>query len=277
MSEISLDDEDNMMDASAMAEAMGFSGFGMQRPPSKKRKFNPNADAAVSAAPPKNKPASFTGANSAPLGQRTRRAPSPTSDLPARPSATVDKTGTDEIDLDDEGDVNGEKDPNSRYIDTSRPARGYLPEEIAEIEAQEKIDAILAGSSGVSDLPARPPPPAHGGEGLGENDQQHQQQQQQQQPYGQQMNHQRGGRANYNRHHHHSAGKDPEAPWWEGYYDPKVNQNPWEVLEKKMGLQPRGTWLSRSAKLAEPGVGEQEPNITVEEKEACEDHAEETS
>lgn len=258
MAEISLD-HDEEMDSSAMAEAMGFSGFGMQRPPSKKRKFNPNADAAVSTAP-MSKLASSTGANSAPLGQRTRLPP-PSSDLPARPSATAGKTDTDEIDLDGEGDVS-ENDPDSRFIDTSRPSRRYFPEELAEIEAQEKIDAILTGSS-VPGLPARPPP-ANGGEGLGGLEQQQ---------YGQERSH-RGGRAN-NRQHHH-FGENSGAPWWEGYYDPKVNQNPWEALEKKMGLQPRGTWLSRDVKPADTGFGGKKADVIVEEKEACNDQADES-
>ncbi|KAL2759826.1 hypothetical protein ACRALDRAFT_1060190 [Sodiomyces alcalophilus JCM 7366] len=33
-------------------------------------------------------------------------------------------------------------------------------------------------------------------------------------------------------------------PWWEGYYDPASNQNPWAALEKKAGLESRGSWLS---------------------------------
>ncbi|KFH42380.1 hypothetical protein ACRE_068990 [Hapsidospora chrysogenum ATCC 11550] len=33
-------------------------------------------------------------------------------------------------------------------------------------------------------------------------------------------------------------------PWYEGYYDSLSNRNPWEKLEKALGLQPRGSWIS---------------------------------
>lgn len=262
MTEISLDDE--AMDSAAMAEAMGFSGFGMQRPASKKRRFNPNADAAVSGVSDNNnnsnKPAS-TGANTAPLGRQRLRLPPPSSELPARPSTTATrssgpvagKADTDEIDLDDrdpadslERDVPagddhvGGEDLGSQYMDTSRPSRGYLPEELAEIEAQDKIDAILVG--GIPGLPARPPAVASS-EGIGGYGHHHGQRNDQQ------------GRGNDRRHpqgkrRHPTGDDDSGAPWWEGYYDPKVNQNPWEALEKKMGLQPRGTWLPKYVKPA---------------------------
>lgn len=32
--------------------------------------------------------------------------------------------------------------------------------------------------------------------------------------------------------------------WYEGYYDPKSNENPWRRLEGSKGLQSVGTWLS---------------------------------
>lgn len=273
MAEIILDD-DEMMDSTAMAEAMGFSGFGMQNPPSKKRKFNPNADAAISA-PAKNKPAASTGANTAPLGQRMRLPP-PSSDLPARPSAggliAGKKTDTDEIDLDDGGDEaevdshesknpaagdNGNED--DRYIDTSHPSRGYFPEEVAEMEAQDKIDVILAQQGSIPDLPARPP--------HGDGNFQHH--------HGQQRN-QRGGGRGGGRGHHHRQDDPDAAPWWEGYYDPKMNQNPWEDLEKRMGLQPRGTWILKDAKLTTmtPAVtqGQDQTVTSIDEKNVAPDN-----
>lgn len=267
MAEISLED-DEVMDSSAMAEAMGFSGFGMQRPPSKKRKFNPHADAAVSA-PANGKVASTTGANMAPLGQRKMRLPPPSSsDLPARPptsttadgaGAGVGKTDTGEIDLDDHYDVNPDG-PDSRYMDTSRPARGYLLEELAEIEAQEKIDAILASSSGsIPGLPA-PPPPGTGEEGFV--------------GYRGQRQHGQRGRGTNNKQHRSDEGA--KAPWWQGYYDPKMNQNPWEALETKMGLGPRGTWVPRNGKLAKTETREQEMDIATEEEKAGKDHPDES-
>jgi hypothetical protein len=31
--------------------------------------------------------------------------------------------------------------------------------------------------------------------------------------------------------------------WYEDYYDPSFNYNPWEKIEKAKGLEPRGAWL----------------------------------
>lgn len=36
--------------------------------------------------------------------------------------------------------------------------------------------------------------------------------------------------------------------WFEGYYDPSFNCNPWEKLEKGRGLEERGTWLQHPSK-----------------------------
>ncbi|KAI9046760.1 hypothetical protein LZ554_009497 [Drepanopeziza brunnea f. sp. 'monogermtubi'] len=47
---------------------------------------------------------------------------------------------------------------------------------------------------------------------------------------------QRGGR-----------GGQREGRWYEGYYDPAFNTNPWEALEKAKGLKPVGSWLEYSA------------------------------
>lgn len=277
MAEISLED-DEVVDSAAMAEAMGFSGFGMQRPPSKKRKFNPHADAAVSTSSNgSSKPAS-TGANTAPLGQRMRLPP-PSSNLPARPPTTATETSgpvtgkadTDEIDLLGDDDGHGANEDDERYLDTSRPSRGYLPEELAEIAAQDKIDAILAaGSNSIPGLPARP-------EGFDSSDGYGHGQQQQ---HGGRRNHQRGRGGNENQQrpskHHRTGGEGSGAPWWEGYYDPSVNQNPWEALEKKMRLQPRGTWLPKDTKPVDLGIGtgEGQGTDTIVREEVKEAHGE---
>lgn len=251
MAEIILDDNgDEVIDSSALAEAMGFSGFGTQRPPtSKKRKFNPHADAAVDDTSDGNvnvNVASTTGANNAPLGQRRKmRLPPPS----AAGETDLGDFGREEEDKeDDDGNVPDDPaaaaaaDDAARYMDTSRPARGYLPEELAAIEAQGKIDAIL-GSGGIPGLPARPPPPAAGGEAVSLS-----------------VGHRFGpppppppprqhGQRNNNRHHRRpdeEGATGNKTPWWQGYYDPQTNQNPWEALEKKMGLAPRGTWLPRN-------------------------------
>ncbi|EKD17733.1 uncharacterized protein L3040_008080 [Drepanopeziza brunnea f. sp. 'multigermtubi'] len=46
---------------------------------------------------------------------------------------------------------------------------------------------------------------------------------------------QRGGR-----------GGQREGRWYEEYYDPAFNTNPWEALEKAKGLKPVGSWLEYS-------------------------------
>lgn len=247
MAEIILDDNgDEVMDSSALAEAMGFSGFGTQRAPSsKKRKFNPNADAAVDDSTTSDgnnvnfaAAASTTGANKAPLGPRRKmRLPPPS----AAGETDLGDLSREEEEKEEEDDGNVPDDEDAaRYMDTSRPARGYLTEELAAIEAQGKIDAILS-SGGIPGLPARPPPPAAGGEAASLS-----------------VGHRFGpppppprqhGQRNNNRHHRRpdeEGATGNKTPWWQGYYDPQTNQNPWEALEKKMGLAPRGTWLPRN-------------------------------
>lgn len=58
---------DDEMDEAAMASMMGFSSFGDQDRPNKKRRFNPGADAAVDSSVTQ----AATGSNSAPLGVRS--------------------------------------------------------------------------------------------------------------------------------------------------------------------------------------------------------------
>ncbi|KAM3537295.1 hypothetical protein ARSEF1564_009784 [Beauveria bassiana] len=118
--------------ADAMAAAMGFSSFGAQNPPSRKRKYNPNNDAVVSIDNPQRH---GTGANSAPVGER--QAP------PAN---------ADEIALDDEVDDDGANNNG----------------EVAAAGEAEGVSADAAGGSshgigaGIAGLPQRPAP-AHGG------------------------------------------------------------------------------------------------------------------
>ncbi|KAL7911124.1 hypothetical protein GGI35DRAFT_337124 [Trichoderma velutinum] len=90
---------DAPLDDEAMAQAMGFSSFGSQNRP-QKRKYNPHADAIVesdSATAQRAAKPSATGSNSTPLGLPTRK---PNQAAP----------NTDEIDLDEdegEGDDDG--------------------------------------------------------------------------------------------------------------------------------------------------------------------------
>lgn len=197
MAEIPLEEDD--VDASAMAEAMGFSGFGMQRA-AKKRKFNPRADASVSGQQVPN--ASGSGANSAPLGER--RLPPPPASLPSRPPAAA-AGNAEEIGLDDEDDAGPGADAGDGL--------GAGP----EVEAQGWMgNAVDSGPPGLDARAAgrfRKQQPGGGPRAAGR----------------------------------HGGGGGDGRPWWEGYYDAKMNENPWERLEKQRGLEPRGTWLARES------------------------------
>lgn len=47
--------------------------------------------------------------------------------------------------------------------------------------------------------------------------------------------------------------------WWVGYYDPTSNENPWEILERKGGLEAIGAWLPRGhARRGQHAEGAQE-------------------
>ncbi|KAK8107908.1 uncharacterized protein PG998_009921 [Apiospora kogelbergensis] len=192
-------------DAAAMAEAMGFSSFGGQNHPSKRRKYNARADAAFDSNTNNESTLALhydagSGSNNTPLGERR----------PQQPKPKKQKTNANEIDLDDDddddddgqdggevdgndavaaGDQDDAQDPTPQHITTSQP-----PDQI-----QSGIDAIVAG------LPRSPRglpllPSAKGG-------------------------------------------RDGDR-WWDDYYDPAFNTNPWEKIEKKLGIEARGTWLS---------------------------------
>lgn len=51
---------------------------------------------------------------------------------------------------------------------------------------------------------------------------------------------------------HGQDSRSQGAQWYEGYYDTLSNRNPWEKLEKAMGLQPKGTWLSHNHQAKKP-------------------------
>lgn len=222
--------EEDDPDAAAMAEAMGFSGFGSQRPA--KRKFNANADAAVSSTrEKKGGNVSKTGANNAPLGvRRPLQLPPPTSAaFPTRPYGNAE-----EIDLDgddDEGAVGEDGvgvaafEAKNKFIDALQTPGGYQSEDADSMVVQPPTRTIV--DNGPPGLPARPT-----------NQQNFQR--------GQNHQHGRGGQGGS-----HGAGPGSiglgGAPWWEGYYDAKMNENPWEKLERERGLLPRGTWVARNS------------------------------
>lgn len=183
------DSVDAPLDDEAMAQAMGFSSFGAQNRP-QKRKYNPNTDAIIgsdSTAAQRAAKASATGSNSTPLGVPSRK-PDPTA------------ANADEIDLDgdeDEGDDDGI---------TANQAE--IPEKPSEAPAP-----ALVRPPG---LPDRPAP------GIGFI----------------------GSSAAHQGSHGNQDGSR-RTIWWEGYYDPSSNENPWRRLEESKGLQSLGTWIPR--------------------------------
>ncbi|OAQ73237.1 hypothetical protein VFPPC_12957 [Pochonia chlamydosporia 170] len=162
-------------DAAAMAAAMGFSSFGAQDRPQKKRRYNPAVDA-VSQSSPSLKDAS-TGSNSTPLGKQT--------------STPKQAANEDEIDLEGEDD-----EQQSGQKEAPRESEGQVPSHHG--------------------LPARPAP----GTGFVGS---------------------RGQPASRERASQGTSAK----PWYEGYYDNMSNENPWERIEKKLGLESKGTWVPR--------------------------------
>ncbi|KAM0264728.1 hypothetical protein ACHAQJ_000553 [Trichoderma viride] len=177
-----LDDEEE-----AMAQAMGFSSFGLQNRP-QKRKYNPHADAIISSdsktAQRAAKP-SATGSNSTPLGVSSRK--------PDSAAANVD-----EIDLDENEDGNEDDDVGIASKPIGIPESSATP--------------ALVRPHG---LPERPVP----GTGF------------------------IGPPGDDKGSHGHQDGSGHTA-WYEGYYDPASNENPWKRLEGSKSLQSLGTWIS---------------------------------
>ncbi|KAG5976187.1 hypothetical protein E4U58_005810 [Claviceps cyperi] len=161
-------DTDADAEAAAMAQAMGFSSFGAQDRPSKKRRYNSATDARIS----------MTGSNSTPLGVPSAKTP----------------THREEIDLQDE-------DEGNHTTPLQKACQGSLP-------------PAPVG------LPARPAP---GIEFVGGS------------------SYQPGGPPSQRQH---------ERRRHEEYYDWSVNENPWERLEKAMGLETDGDWVPRASRTA---------------------------
>jgi len=266
-----------------MAAAMGFSSFG-QAPAKKKRKFNASTDAFIDGQELESidrggKKGKGSGGNTVALGKMrifgngSGGAEAPT--VPAQNDA--------EISL-DEGDKDGDEErPN--YVDTSLPAPieeqaallrlrgGYghgvdssedsllvkdseglavkdmsfpLPTAPDALLTQAKINEILAS--------AQPPPPPlpvmHGVsvptppgysdtafmEGkVGSPDVETEKRD------GYLVSTREGGGFPRERE---KRGQRNEG-WWEGYYDPSFNVNPWEKLERERGLRAVGSWLEQ--------------------------------
>ncbi|KAL3428193.1 hypothetical protein PVAG01_01702 [Phlyctema vagabunda] len=219
------DDEDGAAAAAAMAAAMGFSSFGTQSNPIKKRKFNAATDAFVegqelSSLDRGGKKGQGSGGNNIPLGKQRV--------IGTAAAKSTSKSNMEEIDLDgDEDDYapggggqeeEEEEEAGPNYIDTS------LPPPIEDLkDKQDRIDRVLAnirpelqGAQLLHELPQRPAATAAA------------------------HSHQRNG----------GRGQRNEL-WYVGYYDASFNENPWARLEKERGLEPVGSWIERPG----PGSG----------------------
>ncbi len=167
------------LDSAAVAAAMGFSSFGAQAHPNKKRRFNPHADAVVGMPAEIRRPPAATHPATIPAALPPR----PTSSSPLHNQALHDasvpknkpqKTNADEIDLDDNDDDDDEgaygsddkdtaatsapeddDEPGPQYIDTSRPigeirnhGLGTSPEEEEDpAVVQARMDAVIAAGN----------------------------------------------------------------------------------------------------------------------------------
>lgn len=149
----------------------------------------------------------FVAASSQPSGQPANHGKGsnaiPLGNRPAPAPAQAPNKDEISLDLDDDDD-DGDDEPAPQYIDTSRPS---APVELASTShpdpvVQARIDEIVGSTDPL------PPPQGHQGGGHG----------------GFQSRGQPRGMANH------------AKSWWEDYYDPATNMNPWEKLEKEMGL-----------------------------------------
>ncbi|KAI1161849.1 hypothetical protein F5B18DRAFT_422162 [Nemania serpens] len=242
-----MDDGEDSDTAAAMAAALGFSSFGAQKP-NKRRKFNPGADAFVASTSGGALPfhsddydnTQITGSNKVPLGLRRRNMNTDEIDLgdddedgeqppPTVPATRQATTYSDYGDGGDDGNVGDydAEEPESRYLDTSRPSAPIVADPVADPAAdpaadddlQSKIDAIVGSSTHAHASPQQSSSSVVGGSYPG-----------------------RGGYGEHQRHMNRDGRSG--AKWWEGYYDPGSITNPWDSLEKAKGLEPYGSWMS---------------------------------
>ncbi|EFQ31160.1 hypothetical protein CGRA01v4_01869 [Colletotrichum graminicola] len=240
-----------------MAAFMGFASFGTQ-PAAKKRKYNHRTDALSSASGPAghHPVAAATGANQTALAARTPRAP-----MTDAPPANTDEIALDDDDGADNADADAaaggedqdqDQDPDEGgtniYSDpTIAPALAHAQSLIDELSTSGGVpssaseDTSASQAQGPALLPAsaalpRRPEVSWGKEMGSAPTTMPTRERNAEAAAGHPP---RGGRQGYQQQR--SDGK----PWWEGYYDHASNENPWERLEKKAGVQPRGAWLSR--------------------------------
>lgn len=197
---------DDTTDIDAMAAAMGFSNFGAQ-PGAKRRKYNPRADNAFVAS-------SSTSASLASEAQSASAKGANAIPLGARSgnNDSNNNNNKDEISLDDDDD----EGPGPQYIDTSRPP--------APAEAATSLQDTAAAQTRIDTIVEATKPPAHSHHG------------------GRGGHRQRGGGRGGGGG---GDGRHGGKLWYEDYYDPAFNMNPWEKLEKENGLQPLSNdWLT---------------------------------
>jgi hypothetical protein len=120
-----------------MAQMMGFSAFGSQDRPQKKRKYNPNAESFVERQPPQ---ATTTSSNSIPLGP---------------PPVTKPSANADEIDLEDDDGEDGS--PAVKEAVPGGGGGGGIPE--PSVNSLPRRPAVGAGEDGP---PSNGAHPGHG-------------------------------------------------------------------------------------------------------------------
>jgi hypothetical protein len=260
-------------DATAMAAFMGFSAFGSHKPPTKKRKFNPTTDAFVEGQGLEKldrggKKGMGSGGNTMPLGKVRVIGEVKSS------RGNEDKIPLDLDEVEDGGELGDEHAP--KYEDTILPAPtnkgteeaeddgpAYLdtseisPQEAAEIQARKDTVLALIGSNPEGDVDAPDystkntstlPPPPHGlpqrPAFTATSDTEFMQGGSRGRTLSDAMStSSRGGRG---RGRGGGGGRERgerNEKWYEDYYDPTFNENPWARLEKEKGLRSVGTWL----------------------------------
>ena len=225
---------DQEAESAAMAAMMGFTSFGSQASarPSKKRRYNPRADAVADGDggvgdDDEDDDEWGTGANTLPLMPRTVRARgADEARMEGHGGGRAEGGGGNDQDEDASGGQGrgkdtgeggrdaggeagagvGEEDPAPQYIDTSRS-----PIRTEDDEMAASLPVVGAGFG------------EHRSAGQGGRD---------------------GG--------HGGAAK---RIWWTDYYDPSSNENPWEALEKARGLEAVGSWLPRGHAGQRVGTG----------------------
>ncbi|KAF3067204.1 hypothetical protein GL218_08695 [Daldinia childiae] len=203
----------------AMAQAMGFSSFGAQPNSNKRRKFNPRADAVVastSTSMPLHISEAKSGSNAIPLGVRSKNENQITLEDDEGVNITDGKIYSP---LNDQGD----DEPGPQYLDTSRPPDIAVVDPTGDAMSNTKIDATIEGYPGY----------IVGAESLTAS------------TSGDFTSRDSDGRGSYQAKQ--SRGHELGKKWWDDYYDPSSNTNPWERLEYTKGMGPRGSWMSWEA------------------------------